>query len=374
MAVRAALAALAVALALAPVAPAARAQDAPAKKPRGVGEVAPRLTDVEWTKGRPVKQWQRGTTYVLFFWTTWSDNCLRTIPFLDALQAQRKAERVQVVGIFVAPRVGAMTPERFLEQREGFMEFPVAIDEADRTREQWDAIINLTRIPKTVIIDAQGRIAWRGHPFDGVERALAAVLAGDEAALDALVAERKDVHAQAEPLLDRIDVAVRTDIWDAVPKAVDQLFTLDTRYYANFGKWKYQALVELSRDKEAAQYGHELLAGPLADCDTALADLAWYIVSPSSGLPRERRDVTLALAVAGRANELSGGRDWSVLDTLALAMWRLGDAAAAIEWQRKAVAQAFTGVQKRFLQERLDQYLAADAAGLEHVAPELGKK
>ncbi len=354
--------------------PAARAQDAPATPPRGVGEVAPRLTEVEWIKGRPVKQWQRGTTYVLFFWTTWSDNCVRTIPYLDAIQAGNTAARVQVVAVCVSNRIGAMPPERFLEQRSSFMDFPVAVDVNGRPLTAWDELISLNLIPKTVIIDARGRVAWRGHPFDGVERALASVLAGDEAALAAQVAERRALHAKGEPLVERVTGALRTDIWDLVPKAVDELLALDARYYANYGKWKYQALIELGRPKEATQCGIDLVTGPLADCDTALDDLAWFIVTPGRKVPVERRDLLLAGLAAMRANELSGGRDWSVLDTLARVVWLQGDVSAAVDWQRKAVAEAFSAEQKRALQHRLDQYLAADAAGLEQLPDELGKR
>ena len=68
-----------------------------------------------------------------------------------------------------------------------------------------------------------------------------------------------------------------------------------------------------------------------------LNDLAWDLLTHSD---EQLRDPVLALELATRANDLSGGEQPHILDTLALARHLTGDTAAAIDIQIRAVELA----------------------------------
>ncbi len=67
----------------------------------------------------------------------------------------------------------------------------------------------------------------------------------------------------------------------------------------------------------------------------ALNKYAWLLLTCGPG---DLRDPAAALPVAIKAVEMSGGKDPTILDTLALAQKMTGDLDRAIETQRKAIA------------------------------------
>src|SRR5947208_1155637 len=45
-----------------------------------VGDRAPGLSVSKWLKGEPVTQFQPGKVYVVEFWATWRQPCIKSIP------------------------------------------------------------------------------------------------------------------------------------------------------------------------------------------------------------------------------------------------------------------------------------------------------
>jgi tetratricopeptide (TPR) repeat protein len=83
--------------------------------------------------------------------------------------------------------------------------------------------------------------------------------------------------------------------------------------------------------------------------------LAWL----QATCPGQRyRDGTAALANANRAYELSSGKGWSCIDTLAAAYAESGDCDAAKQWAAKALTMASAEKDKEELRSRLKLYEA----------------
>jgi serine/threonine protein kinase/tetratricopeptide (TPR) repeat protein len=136
--------------------------------------------------------------------------------------------------------------------------------------------------------------------------------------------------------------------------------------------WAYGSL---GRTDEAASLHQELFAlqlnarlgaadDPDADAQT-LNHAAWMLLTHQNP---ELRDPERALAYARRAcdaEEVAGGPNlWSLLDTLALAQHRIGDDAAAVETQRRALELAPEEHRER-LEATLTTYEAALAGEVE---------
>src|SRR5262249_44002472 len=93
----------------------------------------------------------------------------------------------------------------------------------------------------------------------------------------------------------------------------------------------------------------------------ALNKIAWAIVNPDAP-ELERRGFSLAIKAGTRANELRGGKEPGVLDTLALVDFVFGGVAKAGEVQQKAIRLAEDQGMKHELAPRREKYKKAQAA------------
>ena len=93
-----------------------------------------------------------------------------------------------------------------------------------------------------------------------------------------------------------------------------------------------------------------------------LNDFAWFLLTEKR-LPKEDRDLSLALEAARKAVRLDGGMNASSLDTLALALFENGRLREALAVQEKAVAlqPGDPGMRRRL--ERFRRALAARKEG-----------
>ena len=125
---------------------------------------------------------------------------------------------------------------------------------------------------------------------------------------------------------------------------IDSLFQ---RYYAAIG--------ENGDPNTAAELGKQIEELNLQDPDT-LNQLAWNILTSQKV---KQRDLPLASRLAQKAMVLSNYADGNILDTYARAMFDAGEIAAAIEYQKKAVAASPDDAD---LAATLARYLAAAPA------------
>jgi thiol-disulfide isomerase/thioredoxin len=141
-----------------------------------IGDVAPDLRVSEWIKGTPIQKFEKGKVYVLEFWATWCRTCLAGMPHLSAL-ARKYKDKVNVIAIDIyesqlKPKKSPAQVRAFVDSIGNQMEFSVAIEDSNFTVKDWikNAEEKNSGIPRTFVIDGNGRLAWIGYPskLDGV--------------------------------------------------------------------------------------------------------------------------------------------------------------------------------------------------------------
>ncbi|MDP7007967.1 MAG: hypothetical protein QGI78_00165, partial [Phycisphaerales bacterium] len=195
-------------------------------------------------------------------------------------------------------------------------------------------------IPTAFIIDANGTVAWIGHPMR-MDEPLEQIVNGtwDLAAATATFAQEQAQQAAMDEMRSIYNTAMENEDWDMWIAAIDN-FT-DT-YGSNdqMNSMKFDALLNGKQDAEAAYAWARVMLADSWDDPFALNAFAWNILDET---PSELQNLEYALEVAIRACELTNNEDPMILDTLARAYWELGETYKAIAWQQKAVAFAEEG-------------------------------
>lgn len=359
----------------APRAPAPTAQVAPAP-PRAplppaapgegrlaAGDKAPALPPLTWLRGEPVTAFQPGTTYVLEFWAPWCPFCREALPTFADIARTHAERNVRVLGIAVWPRKSAPSLVReFVADEEDLFPYPVAEDvDGAAARAFLQAADCL--IPTAMIVDGEGRLAWIGDPGAGLQKELAR-LVGAPSEMGLAIATRRGAYKSE---MDEARQAYAARDWARAAEICRALYEKDPEGLADFAVDHYIALVMLGQQDTARTLGERLLNVDFAGSPSGLNALAWFIVEPGGVVPAARMDLDLALRAAVRANDLTGGKDPWILDTLARVQFVRGQLTEALRQQLKAVsaAEKETGPRAKYLRRDLAQRLAEYQAAAE---------
>ncbi|MBU0641325.1 MAG: TlpA family protein disulfide reductase [Planctomycetes bacterium] len=275
-----------------------------------LGDPAPPLKVYKWVKGGPVDLADgRGkNVYLLDFWATWCAPCLAASPHATELQKKYKDKGLIVVGITheVSPKHDHRTVkkvEKCVEKMGEKMGYAVAIDEGGGTFDAYMTAFGLQAIPRVFIIDRQGRVVWHDHPLE-VDKALEQVIAGTF-----------DLDAARKVMRQRQEAAER----------LAEARKLDKKYFTMLQSGGSPEMIRA--------VGDEFLKS--AQGNAAFLDrFAWKLLSMQGA---EGQDVELALRVAEAASAASEGKDASILNTYARALFANGQTAEAIKRQKRAI-------------------------------------
>jgi thiol-disulfide isomerase/thioredoxin len=135
-----------------------------------VGSAAPAFQVESFVKGEAFSSFEKGRVYVVEFWATWCGPCVSGTPHLSGLQREFADRGVTIVGVNVweDPEYTTETLAKvrtFVEKRARKMDYAVAFDGASKAMDTaWMKAAGRDGIPSAFVVDANGTIAWIGHP------------------------------------------------------------------------------------------------------------------------------------------------------------------------------------------------------------------
>ncbi|MCW3099121.1 MAG: hypothetical protein JWL77_4739 [Chthonomonadaceae bacterium] len=311
-----------------------------------VGDPAPKLNVKKFVKGTPVTQFEKGKIYVVEFWATWCGPCRESIPHLTEMA--KKNKNVTFVGVSVWENDQSLV-EPFVKTMGDKMDYHVAMDAVPAGGKGNDGAMATTwmqaaeqnGIPTAFVVNKDSKVAWIGHPMT-MEAPLAKIVAGT---WDMKVeAERSHKAAAAAHKLREVQAAFlpayQTKDFAKALSILNDAIGSDADMEVQVAPVKLMVLQQMGKTDEAADYITKLVGGAMKDNVEGLNQIAWPLVDPDAKTKATPALVTAAVKAALRADELSKGKDPAIADTLAAAYYADGNAAKAIETQKRAIALA----------------------------------
>jgi thiol-disulfide isomerase/thioredoxin len=329
---------------------------APALPTLNTGNPAPALLVNSWIKGSAVESFAKGRVYAVEFWSTTAPPCRKTAPILSELQGVFKDKKLTIIGVSVGEPGGRPDVEAYVKRMGPQMAYTVAYDGDGRAAQAYLQASGQDSLPVAFVIDADGRVAWIGHPLDRLDRVLTQVLAGTFDLTKARVAQvrRTAAETRTRPLIAELESRFVAGDNDKALETMDQLAAVDPPITGDWAVNKFAFLLLQKKDTtKAYAYAAAALDGVVKNNADALKAMSWMIIDEAGIEPRDR---VLALKLARRADELTTHTDASVLDTLARALFETGDATEAVKTQSLAVEAAIIPSQKREMEQRLRLY------------------
>ncbi len=323
------------------------------------GDPAPSLAIEHWIKGTPIASFEPGMVYVVEFWATWCGPCIQAMPHLSTIQSQH-ADTVRVIGVAAMERVDPL--ERvtdFVATNDRMIGYTIALDTDQSTTLAYMAAARRDQIPASFIVDGTGRIAWIGHPSDGLHEVLKRVLDGtwDIEAQAAAARRRAEVEQRAIPIMQALGAARKAGDTDRELELFEELLELDSAMYANVGVYLFNTLsARLHRYDEAYAFATRAIDTHLRDQPQMLEAISRMIMNDSA---IQQRDPQVALAAIERAHELTGDNDPSILEVHAQALFETGDIGRAISQLRLSIERSLDGPNKDARIQTLATYEAA---------------
>lgn len=333
-----------------------------------IGDPAPKLEVKEFVKGQPVKALEKGKTYVVEFWATWCGPCRSSIPHLTDLQKKHKDV------VFIGVSVWESDPKDvkpFVEEMGDKMAYRVAVDDvpegakADKGKmaANWMTAAGQGGIPTAFIVNADGKVAWIGHPME-MDKPLNQIIEGTYD-LKAAIAEHKAAQTRQQKigkLRERLLAAQKANDPQAIVAVLDEAIADEPSLEKVIGVQKLNLMANTKDNQQAtAEYGRRLLEKVLKDDAQGLNNLAWMLAASQAKRKADPELTKIALAAAQRADELTGGKNPHVTDTLAKVYFESGDVAKAIETQERALklVEGTPLANDKGLKDRLEQYRKA---------------
>lgn len=317
----------------------------------GLGDEVPAIEVTQWLQGEPVAI-QDGLVYVVDFFATWAPAAGEATRTLTRLHIGMQ-DKVRVVGIASHNPDRGETAEKvaaFIGQQGSALRYPVAFDARRASFARWMTASGQAGVPHCFVVDAEGRLAWHGHPMDPQLAAVVdLVVKGewDTGAYEKLLEEQ----ARADGMMTKAVEAWNAGERETTVALLQEIFEIDPKRFGQHAVWKFHALhVEMQEHERAYGYAKELIEGPLADNADALADLAWVVLEAPTELAYD--DIVAEMA-ARRALVVTGeqhGHAWAAIAMIEGRRQNFMEAEAA--WEQALVFVDDESLENVYLQRK----------------------
>ncbi len=306
-------------------------------KPLELGDMAPEIKIKQWLNGsaQSITEGKGKKIFVVEFWATWCGPCKASIPHLSDIYNKKKDKNVEIIGI---SKESLETVEEFVKEA-GFT-YNVGIDEDSYTTKLY--MDGVPGIPHAFIIGKEGKILWKGHPMDGLEGALDAIIKGEYNIED---------QAKLTELKKKIEKASQNRDIDAAIQAASELLAIfpnDTQTFSLFA-----SLCQYKGDENTLTSNLDKIANNKKTNAATLNNIAWNFVSFNNF---KFRNIAKALEYARKSIKLE--RQQHSLDTLARIYFELGLIEKSIALEEEALKLDNTPEEKELLQQSLNYYLS----------------
>jgi len=343
-----------------------------AETPLKIGDPAPPIVVAKWFKNEAPGA-LAGKVTVVEFWATWCGPCKKGIPHLTEL-AKEYQGKARIIGVSIweaektdhDKRLAAVG--KFVDSMGDTMDYSVAADDnAGTMAKTWMEAANENGIPTAFVIGKDGRIAWIGNPWEGLDKALADAVNGrlDTTAIADQAAARqkaKDAKETTRLLLEPVNQLVADNQHAEAVTLLDKLVAGNPELQGKMGYFRYRILK--GYDQPAAwRQARALLDGELKDNPGALYLIARDLTDPPGP---KTKDWDLALAISKHLVAISKAPNPSYYSTLAESYAGMGQFAKAIETEELAVATAtsdesYPEGSRKYLEGRLKSFKNAAA-------------
>ena len=324
-----------------------------------IGDPAPKLKVGKWVQGEPVTEFARDKAYIVEFWATWCGPCRVSIPHLNEIWQKFKDKDLVVIGQDAWEQDESKV-KPFVETMRDKMTYRVALDDKSDLKEgamatTWMKAADQNGIPTAFLVDKQGKIAWIGHPMAMQESTIQQVLDGkfDLAKAKADYLKQKESEGKLAKLSRQFGQQMQEKKWDEADATLTEIGkALPEAQQESVGFARLPILLGKG-DTDGAVALVEKISEKAKDNAQGLNQLAWQLAAQEN---LKGKLLDAACKIATKANEVSGGKDPAILDTLARTTFLKGEKDKAVELQRKAVDLADNDDLKKQMRATLDSY------------------
>jgi thiol-disulfide isomerase/thioredoxin len=316
-----------------------------------IGNQAPPLRLREWLKGTPVERLEKGRLYVVEFWATWCAPCRSAMPHLSAL-ARKYRDKLTVLSIDVMEL--KTTPfekvKAFVDSMGDRMDYAVAAEQGYLMQSGWLNAAETRGIPSCFIVNAEGKIAWIGHPML-LEEALPKIINNTWDINEALARRNRqrrlaklDEEAYYELIRFRHDPLHPQDLRDAdsVLLTIKEIVRKepDLKYAPMIAFYTFVSLLRTD-PRKAYEYGKVVMVTPTYD-EPAWSQIrgAVKMYADKLNLPAEIYQLG-AEAYQAEIDHVTFPENvdlYKFYNNMAILYWRANDPLKAIDAQQKAIA------------------------------------
>ena len=303
-----------------------------------VGDPAPRPKVGSWAQGEAIEKFEGDQVYIVEFWATWCGPCIQAIPHINEISERHKDAGLVVIGQNLGE--DEATVKAFIKKMGSKMKYRVAVDDAAGTMDKtWLKAAGQNGIPCAFVVNKQGKIAYIGHPMALEEDLLKKLLAEPFTKAP----EESKAGAPAAPSARTMELAGRAKGFLQAGRLEEAAETIATLNKAVEPAFSYLGgILEMERllrsgDAQAALKMGELLAADFPD-DGVVGTMAAEVLATVDGADAATLEKAVPLATPATIKD--GPARSTAFAVIARIAFRGGDAAEAIDLQKKAVAAA----------------------------------